>query len=138
LDSDEEAADIVLDEEDAMETPVIRKGGGRRASKAADDEEAATLEDDPAAASEDLEPIGLDDSKTGHDDDEELEPIGLDDKPAAPRNGQANEDDLLDVLSGDDEAEVGAIDHDELLELDEDADEKQDVTLDDEKPKRRK
>jgi hypothetical protein len=144
LDTDEDAADLVLDEEEAMETPVIKKGGAREVPKLDDDDEEAaevepaTLEDDPAAAHEDLEPIGLDDSKLGGGDEEELEPIGLDDKPAPPKNGQANEDDLLDVLSGDDEAEVGAIDHDELLEVDEDAEEKHDVTLDDEKPKRRK
>jgi hypothetical protein len=120
---------------------VIKKGGAREGPKLDDDEESdlepATLEDDPAAAHEDLEPIGLDDSKLGGEG-EELEPIGLDDKPTPPKNGQANEDDLLDVLAGDDEAEVGAIDHDDLLEVDEDAEEKHDVTLEDEKPKRRK
>jgi hypothetical protein len=158
---DEEAADVVLDEEEeAMETPVIRKAAAATPKPESDEDalEADTLEeldeddangaskpvglddDEPRAATEDeeLEPIGAGENH----EDEDLAPISLDDgheedeAPAA--KVKPNEDDLLDVLSADDgEEDVGEIDHAELLEVDEDAEE-HDVTVEDEKPKRRK
>lgn len=127
LDTDEEVTLGDDEEEEAMETPIIRPA----ASKANDEDEIESLDTDeePRSSAEDdeLQALEADDSHIGIDKDAsgELESISLDDaddhKTArATRPSGANEDDLLDVLSGDDE-EVGEIDHAELLEIDEDA-----------------
>jgi pSer/pThr/pTyr-binding forkhead associated (FHA) protein len=142
LDTDEEPADVALDEEEAMEKPVIRKAAAA-AEPEPEPEEAADDETAPAAAEdEELQSLEADDAGAGIDKNGsgELDSISLDDghdveRPKPARASGANEDDLLDVLSGDDE-EVGEIDHSELLEVDEDAEE--DVSLDDEKSKHRK
>ena len=140
LDTDEDALEV--EESEAMERPVIRKGApdddeDLEEAEEPSDDDLKMVEAEGGDDDEELAPLELDDD--AKPDDADLEPIGLEDhddddhgRAAKKATGdKTDEDDLLDVLSGDDE-DLGEIDTAELLEEDED------VSLDDEKPKRRK